>query len=109
LANLYHLSFIFGGVPKIRDLEPAFSDGGDDWVRLSPFTWLLWSPKETIAVYNKIKPLLDHTDQFFISRVDTTQSIGFLAPWVWDWVNRKMPSSIVTGDPLKKLLLPPPY
>jgi hypothetical protein len=109
MPNLYHISFIFGGVPKIRDLEPAFADQEDDWVRMSPFTWLLWSPKPLIVVYTRIKPLLDNDDRFLISRIDNSQIIGFLSPGVWDWINKKLPDSIVEGDEFKKLLPPPSY
>ena len=87
----------------MRDLEPAFADAEDDWIRISPFTWLLWSPKMPLTVYNKIKPLLDEKDQFLLTKVDTEASMGFLSPWVWNWINKKIPGSIVTGDDLKKL------
>ena len=107
MANLYHISFIFAGVPKIRDLEPAFADVEDDWIRLSPFLWFLWSPKEPIAIYQRIRPLIDEPDMFFISRVDTTQTIGYLTPWVWEWINKKMPGSIATGEAIQRLLPPP--
>jgi hypothetical protein len=110
MSNLYHISFIFHGVPKVRDLEPAFADQEDDWIRPSPFLWLLWSPKPIVQIYNRLKPLLDANDQFFISKVDMTHSLGFLNPWVWDWMNKKMPGSIFVGDQLVKRLeqLEPP-
>ena len=106
MANLYHISFVFKGVPKVRDLEPAFSDQEDDWVRLSPFTWLLWSPKPAMFVYNRIRPLIDDHDLFFLSKVELGASVGFLPPWVWDWINKKIPGSIRTGDEMKRLLPP---
>lgn len=106
MASLYHISFIFHGVPKMRDLEPAFSDAEDDWIRLSPFVWMLWSPKSPFVIYDRIKQLLDNEDNFFISKVELGGTIGFLQPWVWDWINRTNPGSVTTGDEIKRA--PPP-
>ncbi len=107
MPNLYHISFGFKGVPKVRDLEPAFSDFEDDWIRLSPFMWMLWSPKSPMELYQRLRPLVDDADTFFVSQVDTSQCVGFLDPWVWNWINQKLPGSILTGDELNRLLPPP--
>ena len=110
MHKLFHISFIFLGVPKMRDLEVAFTDPEDDWIRLSAFTWLLWSPKPVGIIYNRIKPLLDTQDKFFISEVEIRQTAGFIPPWAWTWINNKLPGSIsVEDNPLAKLIAPPKY
>jgi hypothetical protein len=103
MYNFYHVSTAFPGVPKVRDLEPAFSDAGDDWIRLSNFYWLLWTPKTSREIYNRLVPFLDPGDQFIITEMNSRNTAGRLPQWAWDWVNSK--AGLAIANPL---LLPPP-
>jgi hypothetical protein len=108
LFRLYHISFIFAGVPKLRDLEPAFADTGDDWIRISSTTWIIWTSKTPAEIFNRIKPLLDNGDSFFVSDIDAGYCFGVLQPWIWNWINSKKPGSVVTGEAVTLHLPPPP-
>ncbi|MBB5050147.1 hypothetical protein HNQ36_000095 [Afipia massiliensis] len=107
MNNFYHVSFIFPGVPKMRDLEPAFSDTGDDWIRVSPHLWMVYSDKTVWDLYLKIRPLIDTQDSFFVSNFNTTAAAGLLPEWVWTWINTKSPGAVTTwslgSEPQKQL------
>lgn len=107
LNKLYHLSFIFAGVPKMRDIEPAFSDEGDDWIRLSPTTWLVWTAKPQATLYHQIKALLDKEDCFMMSDIDAAYCFGVLPQWAWNWMNSKRPGSVIVGKDVANYLPPP--
>jgi hypothetical protein len=107
MSRLFHLTFMFRGVPKIRDIEPAFSDAEDDWIRLSNFSWIIWTPKGVEQIYQRIKLQIDSEDQFLLSKIELGESVGYLAPWIWDWINAKIPNSISIDPQTNKLLSPP--
>lgn len=102
--KFYHCSFIFAGVPKMRDLEPAFADAEDDWIRLSPFAWIIWTPKLPNLIHSRVLPLLDAADNFIITEMNPYWTIGKMQPWVWSWINSKAPNAVAIYD----LTLPPP-
>lgn len=108
LLKLYHVSFIFAGVPKMRDLEPAFADAGDDWIRISSTTWIVWTAKAPGLLFQRIKQLLDVGDSFFISDMDAGYCFGVLQPWIWNWINSKRPGTVKTGEGVNFLPLPAP-
>lgn len=104
MHNFLHLSLMFGGVPKMRDLEVAFVDEEDDWIRISAFSWLIWTPKDPNVIYNRLLPLLDVHDQFLITQVVPGQMAGMLPQWSWDWVNRKVPGTVQIKFETQKFL-----
>lgn len=103
-SKLYHISFAFPGVPKMRDLEPAFSDAGDDWIRISATVWVVYTAKGSAELYYRVIALLDASDQFLITQMTDFQTAGRLPQWAWDWINAKVANSIFTSPPR----LPPP-
>jgi hypothetical protein len=111
MNKFYHRSFIFPGVPNMRDLEPAFSESGDDWIRVSATTWIIWTAKDTNAISYRVMPLLDMYDNFIISEMNPRLTFGRMPPWVWTWINAKSPGSVVVYDVLSppRPALPKPY
>jgi hypothetical protein len=105
------VSFMFPGVPKIRDLEPAFNIAGDDWIRISGTTWLLWTAKPATEIYQIMSVYVDSQDNILITRIDQVDSFGRLPPWIWDWLNSKIPALYKTGsdasNALANLISPP--
>jgi len=108
MHRLMHISFHFPGVPKVRDLEPVISAIGDDWIRYSVTSWILWTDKPAIEIYNRIRPHLDKDDQVLIIKMEMGEGFGWLSPWIWTWINSKVPGMVTTGEDLDKLLLAPP-
>jgi hypothetical protein len=98
--RIYQISFVFGGVPKVRDLEQAFADHDDDWARVAPTLWLLWSPKNTNEIYYRLRPLLDAADLFLVSEIAHRSISGSMPPWVWNWINSKVPGSVAAYESL---------
>lgn len=98
MSEFYHLSLIFAGVPKVRDLEDAFAAPADDWIRLSNNTWIIWSNQSGPALQAGLMSRLDQhigaQDYFVMTRFDPKAMIGFLQPWVWQWINSKVPGSV---------------
>jgi hypothetical protein len=105
---------MFPGAFKIRDLEPAFYSTGDDWIRYSITSWIIWTDKPVSEIYARIRPFLDPGDQILIVKLDMQDSFGTLSPWIWNWINSKAPSIIDTGPAAQNIVqsvfgrLPPP-
>jgi hypothetical protein len=89
------------------DLEPVFYSTGDDWIRYSATNWLIWTDKSTAALFVTLRPHLDKMDQVLIVPIDIDEPFGSLSPWVWNWINSKLPSSpIKIGEQAEHWLLP---
>lgn len=94
--QMFHINFMFPGVPKVLDLEPHFNGLGD-WVRYSQTGWLLWTDKSARDLLHVLSEVIDPPDMLVISLMP--QDGGFAAvlqPWMWNWIKTKM--SVVTAD-----------
>ena len=97
----------------MRDLEPAFHATGDDWIRFSVTSWIIWTAKPSMEIFARIRPHLDAADQMLVTKIDLFDSVGNLTPWIWTWINSKAPGTISSGTPAQNVLqqlglLPPP-
>jgi hypothetical protein len=112
MYRFFNVGFYFPGVPKILDLEPAFRATGDDWIRYSALSWIIWTNKTAPQIYEYIRPYIDPQDQVLIAPLDFGQCFGMLSPAIWNWINSKNPPNpIATGIPMNALfrhLLEPP-
>ena len=104
MHKLYHISFVFPGVPKMRDLESAFSDFGDDWIRVGATVWVIWTQKSGNEIYFRLLPLLDQHDNFLVTTLEASGTAGRLPAWAWTWMNSKVPNTVAVTLPA----LPPP-
>jgi hypothetical protein len=103
------VTFMFPGVPKMRDLEPIFTTVGDDWIRISTTTWVIWTAKTTAEIYQIVNPHIDVQDSVMLVGINTLDSFGRLPPWVWTWLNSKVPALYNAGpEAANALFLAPP-
>jgi hypothetical protein len=108
MYRFIHVGFAFAGVPKIRDLEPAFFALGDDWVRYSALSWIVWTAKPTSELFVRLRPFIDVKDQMLIAPIVVEEAFGTLTPWIWTWMQSKDPhTAILTGRAVQTLLQPP--
>ena len=84
MHNFLHVGFAFPGVPRMRDLEPAFYATGDDWIRYSATSWIIWTEKPTHVLLLMLRTYLDPNDQVLIVPIHAGNAAGFLAPWIWE-------------------------
>src|SRR5438067_2116973 len=89
MNQFVHVGLVFPGVPKMRDLEPIFTQISDDWIRYSANNWILWTSKNATEVGNALISRIDEQDHFLIVPVDMNFCAGRLAPWIWTWINSK--------------------
>ena len=102
MARMILVSFIFPGVPKIKDLEPAFDYAGD-WIRYSSNAWLIWTDKTTSQVHFIVEPFLDADDKILVAEILTREMSAYLPKWVLDWIASKYPDvDFVRGDDAHK-------
>lgn len=87
MNTFVHVSFLFHGVPKMRDLEPVMGFVSDDWIRYSATNWLLWTNRPTGAVLSAILPYIDQVDNVLVAPIDVNNCMGRMPPWVWTWMN----------------------
>ena len=67
--RMFHVGFMFPGVPKVRDLEADFSALGD-WIRYSQTGWLLWSDKTSGEILRSLMVAVDQTDMIIITPLE---------------------------------------
>lgn len=105
--HLFHVGFMFPGVPKVRDLEPIFGSLGD-WIRYSQTGWLLWSETDNKAILAALCGGIDDNDLVVLTRLDDGNGgfSGKLQPWMWQWVRSKLSGIVLKGEP--GFYLPPP-
>lgn len=100
MANRFvHVGFSFPGVPKMRDLEPAFDVLGD-WVRYGATNWILWTDKPASEIVQRLVPSLDPQDNLFVAGIQTFDTFGRMPPWVWHWMSAKHVAEFQTGQGL---------
>lgn len=103
------VSFMFADRLKLQELEPVFTAIGDDWVRISALSWVLWTNKPAAHIFTLLRPYMSPQDQVLISALSNNDLFGFMSPWIWAWFNSKVPNWTVTGvaaDNLRHLLPP---
>ena len=106
MHRFVHAAFYFEDRIKVRELEQVFTAISDDWIRFSALSWILWTDRPAPHIYTLLTPYLEADDQLLISALSKTDLFGFIAPWIWDWMNSKSPGLIVTGpdaDALRQL------
>jgi|SRR6185312_17536046 len=99
------VTFMFPGVPKMRDLEPVFTLVGDDWIRISATTWILWTGRATPEIFQLLNPHIDVQDSIMVVGINPSDSFGRLPPWVWTWLNSKVPALYKPGSEAMNALL----
>jgi hypothetical protein len=111
MHRFVHVGFTFPGVPKMRDLELAFTVIGD-WIRYSALSWIVWTDMPTGQIFARLRPYIDSSDNVLIAPLDLTDTAGVQPPWVWEWMNskRKMIAVAPSHSPysLGSLLSPTP-
>jgi hypothetical protein len=88
MNRFVHVGLAFPGVPKVRDLELAFGMIGD-WVRYAFNCWILWTDRPIPEIYATLRQRLDHDDQILITPIDVSHCMGYLSPWIWQWMMSK--------------------
>jgi hypothetical protein len=88
------VSFSFGNRLKIEELEHVFTAIGDDWIRFSPLTWIIWTNKPAAHIYTLLNGYLEFGDHTIITAFPEMKGemFGFLPNWVWNWLNSKSPT-----------------
>jgi hypothetical protein len=99
MHRFLHVAFYFGERIKTNELEGVFTAIGDDWIRYSGLSWILWTDRPAPHVYALLSPHLGAEDQVLISALSFTQNdmYGSIAPWIWGWINSKSAGLITTG------------
>jgi hypothetical protein len=100
--KFFHVGFGFAGVARVRDLEPVFTSLQGDWIRYSNSCWVVWTHLEAIQIMYFLQAHINSDDQVLITPFDIRESWGSLPPWMWTWMNSKIPgNNVVFGDHLR--------
>jgi hypothetical protein len=67
----------------------AIASNNGEWIRVSPFSWLIWTTNPSVQVANSFKEFLKPEDIVIAMYVDPRQAAGSAPQWVWDWINAK--------------------
>ena len=79
--------------PNHSMFQPALGDriasGIGDWIRISAFSWLIWTDKSTEEVSQIFRQTLGLQANFVVLYVDPAGAQGWAPKWIWDWINNK--------------------
>jgi len=73
----------------METLKPVLASVGD-WIKYSHSSWIVWTDKSVDQIYAIIKPKLGPNDQFLVAPIDLSQKQGWMAQWIWDWIEGKL-------------------
>lgn len=89
MSRLYMLT-----VRWVTPLQPAAIDAAltpvGDWIRVSGYTWFVWTGKPSRAVTDAIRPVLPLGNSAIAVAIQPEAATGFADDWVWTWLNDKM-------------------
>lgn len=88
MHRLVLVNFAFAAEIQVLQLEPVFTAIGDDWIRISPASWILWTNKPAGHIYILLRPHLSRDDEILISTLEGEYFASF-SPWIWDWIASK--------------------
>jgi hypothetical protein len=89
MNKFMHVSFVFAGIPKMRDLEPPIQLVSDDWIRYSATNWILWTARPSTEIVEILVRHIDAQDYVLAAPIALENCTGKLPPWVWVWINGK--------------------
>ena len=101
-----HVAFHFAEKFKIQELEAVMTAIADDWIRVSALSWVLWTDKPAAHIFALLEPHLDKQNDQVLMHVFQqdvvigADTFGYLAPWIWDWLNSKIPNFASYGPEL---------
>ncbi len=86
----------------MKDLEPVFYASGDDWVRYSAGSWIVWTEKTAAEWYLIVKPHIAVYEYVLIAELNMNERFGWQPKYIWDWIDSKR--GIQHDNELAKLL-----
>jgi len=85
-------------VPNVEAIDRALGPYGD-WLRYSGTTWLSFTEFSASALRESVRLNLKDEDNLLIIRGEPSDYEGWSQPWVWKWIQDKIPSA--SNNPLK--------
>jgi hypothetical protein len=98
------LVFAIPAEQRYAAIDPVFDATGDDWVRYSYSSWLIWTEKSADHLFSLLQPFLYPAEQALVVGVDMTFRSGRMHPAIWEWMDLKLRGQ---GKSLWELLPPP--
>jgi hypothetical protein len=74
--------------PKIDQLKPIF-DKASDWLRIMPYSWLVWTSISMESWYGRVRKVMTDEDEVFIVPVDAKEAQGWISKSVWNWISKE--------------------
>jgi hypothetical protein len=91
MSNYFHISLTTPlRTPPTKQLEPIIGVYGDDWVRYSANSWIIYSKHTATSIFKAIKPYLQPGEQALVIQLASpAQAEGLLPQWIWNWIHKK--------------------
>jgi hypothetical protein len=86
-GKFLHVSFVWKGAAKTKELEPIFNNAGD-WLRHSANGWIVWTTLSAQEWYNRLALQITKDDRMFICELNTANMQGWMDKWEWDWIQK---------------------
>ena len=104
-----HIGCVFIGLPKTVAIDAALNQTQDEWIRYATNNWIIWTERNPQELFSVVKPYLATEDQFLVAELNLQQHTGWLAKWIWDWINARLTGQRITlADILSHVTPPPP-
>jgi len=103
-----HIGCLFPTYPKTDALDRTLNLEAPDWIRYAFNNWIVWTDATPAELYMKLRPWLAQDDHVLIIEINAHQRYGWMAPWVWKWIDDKISGKDTSISELLKLLPPQP-
>lgn len=79
------------GDPFTEAVDLGLSEVGD-WIRVCHNFWYCWTPQSAPQLRDLLVKnfVIEAQTQFVINAVSPQLANGRAAPWIWEWLNRRM-------------------
>lgn len=90
MAKLYSVIYV-GPIDEFltKAVDTVMGRVGD-WIRITHNAWFVWTDLSSAGITQTLRHEVASNSQFVVTAVEPQQATGFSAPWVWDWLNRRM-------------------
>jgi hypothetical protein len=90
MKRYIQITFTWAGEPDLAALRPVLNKA-IDWIRISPFNWVLYTSVDNLRWYERLKTHLTDEDLLFIVELDAAKladAQGLMPEYVWLWLSK---------------------
>lgn len=88
IANFYMIYIKRTKGTTYKDVKEKL-DLANDWYRLRPDLWIIYSTSDQEKWYRRLAPLIKEAGNLFICKLDIKSRQGWMTKDFWSWMRRE--------------------